>query len=116
MRLSGPDSLGAEYKVKYWFDCSRVGPGKARHRVLESVFEHLHEAGIEPARERRDLVMNQVTAPPSAQARAVRYVRRPRIAAIHSGAYQAVQPFGTGRVSYRPSFSPSARHRCVYAA
>lgn len=54
-RIKGMSHEGVEYKVKYWIDCAQVGPGKARHRVLESVLEQFHQAGVTPAQPKQDL-------------------------------------------------------------
>lgn len=45
-RLKGASPHGVDYKVKYWIDCSQVGPGKARHLVLTSIFDRLNAAGL----------------------------------------------------------------------
>ena len=56
-RVRGTSGLGVDYKVKYWIDCSKVGPGKARHRVLTSVLDHLRHAGISLAYQKQDLFL-----------------------------------------------------------
>ena len=58
-RISRVDERGVHYKVKYWLDCSRCGPGKARHLVTRHVLEQLRHAGITPAVPKVD----QFTAP-----------------------------------------------------
>jgi CRP-like cAMP-binding protein len=54
-RIKGLSNQGVEYKVKYWIDAARVGPGKARHRVLESVLEEFRQSGIAPAQPKQDI-------------------------------------------------------------
>ena len=56
-RVRGTSALGVDYKVKYWIDCARVGPGKARHFVLASVLDHLRRAGISLAYQKQDLYL-----------------------------------------------------------
>ena len=58
-RISRVDERGVHYKVKYWLDCSRCGPGKARHVVTQHVLQQLRHAGITPAVPKLD----QFTAP-----------------------------------------------------
>lgn len=59
-RVRGTSSLGVDYKVKYWIDCAKVGPGKARHLVLTSVLEHLHRAGLSLAYQKQDLYLSRM--------------------------------------------------------
>ncbi|MBV9120290.1 MAG: mechanosensitive ion channel family protein [Chloroflexi bacterium] len=54
-RIKAISHSGVEYKVKYWIDCAQVGPGKARHLVLESILNQFHQAGIAPAQPKQDL-------------------------------------------------------------
>jgi small-conductance mechanosensitive channel/CRP-like cAMP-binding protein len=54
-RIKGVSNTGIEYKVKYWIDCAKVGPGKARHIVLESVLGQLHHSGLELGYTRQDV-------------------------------------------------------------
>ena len=56
-RVKATSAIGVDYKVKYWIDCSHVGPGKARHRVLTSVLDHLRHAGITLAYQKQDLYL-----------------------------------------------------------
>jgi small-conductance mechanosensitive channel/CRP-like cAMP-binding protein len=54
-RIKGVTGIGIDYKVKYWVDCSKAGPGKARHAVLYSVLDQLHQAGISLAYNKQDV-------------------------------------------------------------
>ncbi len=54
-RIKGTTATGVDYKVKYVIDCSKVGPGKARHFVIKSVLEQLHQAGLELAYAKQDV-------------------------------------------------------------
>jgi small-conductance mechanosensitive channel/CRP-like cAMP-binding protein len=54
-RIKAISHEGVEYKLKYWVDCAKVGPGKARHRVLESVLDGFHQAGLAPSQPKQDL-------------------------------------------------------------
>ena len=85
-RLRGTSGLGIEYKVKYWIDCTQVGPGKARHRVLAAVLAALQREGIALARA-QDVHYNGTpsadlapirTAPPVTSERR-RRIGRPRL-------------------------------------
>ncbi|HET7770671.1 MAG TPA: mechanosensitive ion channel family protein, partial [Chloroflexota bacterium] len=59
-RVKGTSALGVDYKVKYWIDCAKVGPGKARHFVLTSVLDHLRHAGISLAYQKQDLFLSRM--------------------------------------------------------
>ncbi len=54
-RIKGTSTTGVEYKVKYWIDCSQVGPGKARHRVVKSVLDQLRQSGLSLAHVQQDM-------------------------------------------------------------
>jgi small-conductance mechanosensitive channel/CRP-like cAMP-binding protein len=54
-RVKGTTGTGVDYKVKYVIDCSKVGPGKARHRVIVSILEQLHQAGLQLAYSKQDV-------------------------------------------------------------
>jgi len=55
VRIRSVSAEGVEYKVKYWIDCSKGGPGKQRHRILQGILNQLHQAGIQPANAKTDL-------------------------------------------------------------
>ncbi len=55
VRIKGISSTGVEYKVKYWIDCAKGGPGKQRHRVLQGILSQLKQAGISPAKPEQDV-------------------------------------------------------------
>ncbi|MGH2518420.1 MAG: cyclic nucleotide-binding domain-containing protein [Chloroflexota bacterium] len=55
VRIKGVTASGVDYKVKYWIDSSRVGPGKARHIVLKSALDQLHQAGLSLAHAQQDV-------------------------------------------------------------
>jgi CRP-like cAMP-binding protein len=54
-RIKAVSNAGIEYKVKYWIDCAKVGPGKARHVVLESILQQMRHAGLELGYTRQDV-------------------------------------------------------------
>jgi CRP-like cAMP-binding protein len=54
-RVKGTTGTGVDYKVKYVIDCAKVGPGKARHRVIMSILEQLHQAGLQLAYTKQDV-------------------------------------------------------------
>jgi len=49
VRVSAIRDHGIGYKLKYFIDPRRGGPGKVRHVVLANVLAHLRRAGIRPA-------------------------------------------------------------------
>lgn len=55
VRIRGVSADGIEYKVKYWIDCAKGGPGKQRHRILQGILDQLHQAGITPANGKTDV-------------------------------------------------------------
>ncbi|HEU5316630.1 MAG TPA: mechanosensitive ion channel domain-containing protein [Chloroflexota bacterium] len=73
-RIKDSSPMGIEYKLKYWIDCTTIGPGKARHLVLASVFEHLFLAGLKVAQPKQELTHVPPVALPSGGA----LVARPR--------------------------------------
>ncbi len=54
VRLSGVDERGARYKLVYWCDAARTGPGKVKHIVLQHALDHLRVAGVAVAASRVD--------------------------------------------------------------
>jgi hypothetical protein len=54
-RIRGVSTIGVEYKVKYFIDCARIGPGKARHLVNKSVLDHMYSAGLSLAHQQQDV-------------------------------------------------------------
>lgn len=54
VRVKGINSMGIDYKVKYWIDASQIGPGKAKNLVLESIIDNLQKSGISPAYPKTD--------------------------------------------------------------
>lgn len=54
-RIKSVTNAGVEYKVKYWADTAKSGPGKARHVVLESVLSQMRYAGLELGYSRQDV-------------------------------------------------------------
>lgn len=54
VRIKGVNSMGIEYKVKYWIDASKVAPGKSKDRVIESIITNLQKTGISPAYPKED--------------------------------------------------------------
>jgi hypothetical protein len=54
-RIKGTTGTGVDYKVKYFIDCARIGPGKARHQVVTSVLDQLHQTGLQLAYPKQDV-------------------------------------------------------------
>lgn len=54
-RVRGIVAQGVEYKIKYFIDPRKAGPGKARDAVWRAVLDQLHRAGLEPASPRQDV-------------------------------------------------------------
>ena len=51
-------NAGLEYKIRYWL-APDTSPDIARHRFLAKVAEQLRRSGLQPAPERRDLVVSR---------------------------------------------------------
>ncbi|NQW00065.1 MAG: mechanosensitive ion channel [Rhodospirillales bacterium] len=56
VRTSAINEDGITYKLKYFIDPRKGGPGKVRQIVLETMIAHLARAGIQPAGPKRELV------------------------------------------------------------
>ncbi len=54
-RIRGIALQGVEYKIKYFLDPKKAGPGKARHEVWRAVLDQLHRAGLQPATPKQDI-------------------------------------------------------------
>lgn len=54
-RIRGVSPQGVEYKIKYFIDPRKAGPGKARHEVWRAVLDQLHRAGLQPAMPKQDV-------------------------------------------------------------
>ncbi len=54
-RIRGISPQGVEYKIKYFLDPRKAGPGKARHEVWRAVLDQLHRAGLQPATPKQDV-------------------------------------------------------------
>lgn len=54
-RIRGVSPQGVEYKIKYFLDPRKAGPGKARHEVWRAVLDQLHRAGLQPAMPKQDV-------------------------------------------------------------
>jgi small-conductance mechanosensitive channel/CRP-like cAMP-binding protein len=54
-RIRGISPQGVEYKIKYFLDPRKAGPGKARHEVWRVVLDQLHRAGLQPAMPKQDV-------------------------------------------------------------
>jgi CRP-like cAMP-binding protein len=54
-RIRGISPQGVEYKIKYFLDPRKAGPGKARHEVWKAVLDQLHRAGLQPAMPKQDV-------------------------------------------------------------
>lgn len=53
-RVNSITENGVEYRVRYWIVPRLVSPPKARHTVLTSVLDHLHQAGMTLAYPKQD--------------------------------------------------------------
>ncbi len=54
-RIRGLSAQGVEYKIKYFLDPRKAGPGKARHEVWRAVLDQLGRAGLQPAMPKQDV-------------------------------------------------------------
>lgn len=54
-RVRGIVAQGVEYKIKYFIDPRKAGPGKARDAMWRAILDQLHRAGLEPASPRQDV-------------------------------------------------------------
>lgn len=54
-RIRGVSPQGVEYKIKYFLDPRKAGPGKARHEVWRAVLDQLNRAGLQPATPKQDV-------------------------------------------------------------
>jgi small-conductance mechanosensitive channel/CRP-like cAMP-binding protein len=53
-RVTGISELGVKYRLRYWTVPRQVSPAKARHTVITSVLQHLHQAGMTLAYPKQD--------------------------------------------------------------
>jgi len=53
-RVTGISELGVQYRVRYWTVPRQVSPAKARHTVITSILQHLHQAGMTLAYPKQD--------------------------------------------------------------
>ena len=53
--LTGVNSDGAVYKLRYYLDPTLVSPSKARNTINANVMHHLNYAGITPSYDRQDI-------------------------------------------------------------
>jgi small-conductance mechanosensitive channel/CRP-like cAMP-binding protein len=51
---------GVEYVVRYWLKPAEVNPEIARHEVITSILNHLHQAGISLAYQKHDMFFAQM--------------------------------------------------------
>jgi small-conductance mechanosensitive channel len=51
---------GISYLIRYWLEPAEVSPKKGRNRVLSSIMEHLHHAGLTPAHEKHDVFLAKI--------------------------------------------------------
>lgn len=56
VRTTGIDEHGVRYKLKYFIDPRKGGPGKIRQKVLEHVLAHLRKAGISTAHLKQEIL------------------------------------------------------------
>lgn len=57
VRIDGVTESGVTYHIHYWLRPDLVSPNKGRHRVSESVLQHLRAAGVALAHPKQDLHM-----------------------------------------------------------
>ncbi|MCK5804738.1 MAG: mechanosensitive ion channel family protein [Lentisphaeria bacterium] len=53
-RITGITNSGVEYRLRYWILPRLVSPPKARHTVISSVLQHLHQSGMTLAYPKQD--------------------------------------------------------------
>jgi len=53
--LTGVNSDGAVYKLRYYLDPTKVSPSKARNTISANVLHHLNYAGVTPSYDRQDI-------------------------------------------------------------
>ncbi|MGE5455178.1 MAG: mechanosensitive ion channel family protein [Methylocystaceae bacterium] len=54
VRIKAIDPMGIQYKLKYWIDASKIGPGKSKDLVMDSIITNLQKSGISPAYPKTD--------------------------------------------------------------
>jgi len=58
--LTGIDSDGAVYKLKYFLEPKQVSPPKARNTINANVLHHLANAGMSPSYDKQDLFIGKM--------------------------------------------------------
>ena len=58
--LTGIDSDGAVYKLKYFLEPKQVSPPKARNTINANVLHHLTNAGMSPSYDKQDLFIGKM--------------------------------------------------------
>lgn len=53
-RITGITDYGVQYRVRYWTVPRLVSPPKARHTVINSILQHLHQSGMTLAYPKQD--------------------------------------------------------------
>ena len=54
-RISKISGTGVDYKVKYWIVPSRIGPGKAKHYVMNNILFNLNQSGLSMCYPKNDI-------------------------------------------------------------
>ena len=63
-RITRVNTIGIEYRIRYWVVPADCSPNKSRHIVVSSVLEHLRQAGLTLAYPKRDVFTTEM--PPRA--------------------------------------------------
>ena len=56
VRIKSINDQGIDYKLKYWIDASKIGPGKSKDFVYESIITNLKKASITPSHPKLDAI------------------------------------------------------------
>ncbi len=62
VRVNTVSEIGVEYRMRYWILPAATSPNKMRHRVIQSVLEHLRTAGLTLAYPKHDVYHQEMPA------------------------------------------------------
>lgn len=62
VRITQVNTVGVEYRIRYWVIPADCSPNKSRHIVVSSVLEHLRQAGLSLAYPKRDVYTTPMPA------------------------------------------------------
>ena len=60
VRITKVNTIGVEYRIRYWVVPADCSPNKSRHIVVSSVLEHLRQAGLALAYPKRDIFTTEM--------------------------------------------------------